>query len=380
MIDRKFDIYFNEPFQSGSELAYLKEALDNNWLSTEGEQIRFFQQQLGEYLKVSSTQITLTNSGTSALHLALIVLGVEKNDHVICPAFSFVASSNPILYQGAVPVFVDSEKETWNMDPEYLQEAIEWCLKKGKKPKAVILVHTYGAAAKWEEISKICRGYGIPIIEDAAEALGSSYQSKLLGTYGDLSVLSFNGNKIVTTTSGGALISKEEQYINKANRIASQAKMDNVPYNHSGLGYNYRMSNVCAAIGRAQMQDLEDRVVKKRSNYQKYYAGLVQKESIEFQLECKGSVSNRWVTAILLTKDGINREIANALLENRIECRHLWKPIHLLPHFKKFRFFGSGFCHQLHQNGLALPSSLGLKDWQIKDIVDIIDQKIKKNG
>ncbi len=375
LVERKFDIYINEPFQSGKELTFLKEALDNNWLSTEGEQIQFFEQQLKNYINVE--HLTLTNSGTSALHLALITLGIKEGDFVICQSFSFVASANPILYQKAIPVFVDSEEETWNMDPDFLREAIEYCLRKGKKPRAIIMVHTYGIPAKINKIKSICREYEIPLIEDAAEALGSTYFDQPAGSLGDLSILSFNGNKIITSTSGGALIAQNDEIIRMARLVSNQSKDENNPHNHVRLGFNYKMSNICAAVGRAQMHDLDKRVTRKREIFQLYKTLLSDCKEIQFQGEEERSISNRWVTTLTANRKNFNKIITEKLLKYKIESRYLWKPIHLIPYFKEFSFFGDQTCGRLHDCGVALPSGLGLAQSEQERIAELIYQELK---
>ncbi len=372
---RKFDIYLNEPHQSGLEKKYLEDVLESNWLSTEGMHCEAFKKELALYFP--DKHIQLTNSGTSALHLALLTLGVGDNDYVICPSFTFVASANPILYVGATPVFVDSEEETWNMDPVELRHAIEWCIKQGKLPKAVILVHSYGTPAKINEIQLICEEFGVSILEDAAESLGATYQGEMLGNQGDLSILSFNGNKIITTTSGGAIISNSEKVIRKSQLLANQSRDEEDATNHVGLGFNYRMSNLCAGIGVAQISTLQDRVKQKQLVYQYYYDALKQYKGIRFQEEPINGTSSRWLSAIVLEGKEQTRKIISNLLREKIECRNLWKPVHYFPQFKNSHFFGENYCHYLHEYGLVLPSGLGLNHLQLERIINLVIDGLK---
>jgi dTDP-4-amino-4,6-dideoxygalactose transaminase len=313
------------------------------------------------------------SSGTAALHLALILLDVKAGDEVICQSFTFSASANPIVYQGATPVFVDSEKDTWNMSPVYLEAAINDRIVKGKKPKAIIAVHLYGMPAKMQEISAIAAKHGIPLIEDAAEALGSHIKGKLCGTFGKLNILSFNGNKIITTSGGGALVSEDGELIAKARFLATQAR-DNAPhYQHSHIGFNYRMSNVVAAIGRGQMVVLNDRVAARRANYDRYekFFGEINEKGYQVELlpEPEGFFSNRWLSTVTIDPEknkGITREdVRLALDAENIESRPLWKPMHLQPVFADAPFYGDGTSEKLFDQGLCLPSgsNLGVEDW-----------------
>jgi dTDP-4-amino-4,6-dideoxygalactose transaminase len=312
------------------------------------------------------------SSGTAALHLALILSDVKAGDEVICQSFTFSASANPIVYQGAIPVFVDSEDDTWNMSPELLRKAIVDRIAKGKKPKAIIPVHLYGMPAKMGEIVSIANEFGITIIEDAAEALGSKLNGKACGTFGKYGVLSFNGNKIITTSGGGALISDDAEMISKTRFLATQAR-DNAPhYQHSHIGYNYRMSNICAGIGRGQMVVIQDRINQRRKNFEFYKNLFSSVDGIEMLEEAKGSYSNRWLTCILVNPEitgGLTRDsIRLALEKENIECRPLWKPMHMQPIFESAPFYGDGTSEKLFEQGLCLPSGSNLTEEDLERV------------
>lgn len=370
MSKTRYDIYLSPPGLSGSELTYISEALQSNWITTEGRQVDLFEEELSRY--IGTAHALLTNSGTSAIHLALAALGVGKDDLVICPSFTFVATVNPVLYQGAVPVFIDSEPETWNMDPQLLEEAIVSHIKKGKKPKAIIYVHIYGMPAKIEEIQHIAKKYEISLVEDAAEALGAKYKGEHVGKFGDISILSFNGNKIITTSGGGALLSNNNNLINRCRFLATQAREDFTHYEHKETGFNYRMSNVCAAIGRAQLICIDDRVKKRRENYNFYKKMLLPFEGFSLLDEPDERFSNRWLTCILLKDETLAPKILNALKENYIESRPLWKPMHLQPIFKDAYFYGANLSEQLFRSGLCLPSGSNLSSENLRKVCEII--------
>jgi dTDP-4-amino-4,6-dideoxygalactose transaminase len=359
------------------EQVFVKEAFDTNWIAPLGPHVNGFEADLQAY--TGAGHAAALSSGTAALHLALILLDVKAGDEVICQSFTFSASANPIVYQGAVPVFVDSEKDTWNMSPEYLKAAIVDRMAKGKKPKAIIAVHLYGMPAKMDEISAVAKKYDIPVIEDAAEALGSHIKGKMCGTFGKLNILSFNGNKIITTSGGGALVSEDGELIAKARFLATQAR-DNAPhYQHSHIGYNYRMSNVVAAIGRGQMVVLNDRVAARRANYDRYVKlfGEINAKGYHIELlpEPEGFFSNRWLSTITVDhakNKGITREDVRLALEaENIESRPLWKPMHLQPVFADSPFYGDGTSEKLFDQGLCLPSgsNLGDSDWERIEMV-----------
>jgi len=373
-------IWLSSPHMGGNERNFVNETFDSNWVAPLGPNVDGFEKDLEHYLG-QDVHVSVLSAGTAALHLALIVLGVEMDDEVICQSITFSASANPIRYQHATPVFVDSESETWNMDPNALEDAIKQRTAKGKTPKAIIPVHLYGMPAKMEDIIAIAEEYEVPIIEDAAEALGSSINGVMCGTFGELSILSFNGNKIITTSGGGALVAKNKHYTDKATFLATQARDPAPHYQHSEIGYNYRMSNICAAIGRGQMQVLPERIEQRRKNFEFYKSALEDFPGIAFVEEPEGYFSNRWLTTILVdpTKSGITREdLRLALLEENIESRPLWKPMHLQPVFKDFPYYGGNISEKLFENGLCLPSGSNLEEKDLERVVDKMRQTIRK--
>tara|TARA_R110002049_G_scaffold256139_1_gene431620 strand:- start:480 stop:1604 length:1125 start_codon:yes stop_codon:yes gene_type:complete len=370
MTDQK--IWLSSPHMGTKEFEYVTEAFETNWIAPLGPHVNGFESDIEKKLGENVYAAALS-SGTAALHLALILLGVKADDEVLCQSFTFSASANPIAYQGAKPVFVDSERDSWNMDPELLREAILDRTSKARKPKAIIVVHLYGMPAKMKEIMAISKEFEIPVIEDAAEALGSSLDGQAMGTFGDLAILSFNGNKIITTSGGGALVSKNEKWIQKARFLATQAR-DNAPhYQHSEIGYNYRMSNVCAAIGRGQMEVLDNRVNKRRENFEFYKDSFQNNAQIEFLKEPKGFYSNRWLSTILLPNKSLRETIRLALEAVNIESRPLWKPMHLQPVFKDSPSFLNGVSEDLFEKGLCLPSGSNLSPLEL----DKVSEKIK---
>lgn len=357
-------IYLSLSQQSGFEQEYVQKALGSNWITSGGPNVDDFENKLQDYFDEGSFTAAL-NSGTSAIHLALILLGVKANDEVICQSMTFAASSNPILYQGAIPVFVDSEPETWNICPESMEIAIKDRIKKGKKPKAIIAVHLYGMPYKVDEIHAIADKYEIPIIEDSAEALGSKYKGKKCGTFGTFGILSFNGNKIITTSSGGALVCNSSDLKERVIFYATQSK-DRAPhYQHSEIGYNYRMSNICAGIGLGQIKILESNIEKRRKNHFFYRDVLKKIEGVKL-LEATDDFffSNYWLNTIIVepTKSR-NKESLRLIFENaNIESRPLWKPMHLQPIFEKYPYYGNKIAEELFNNGLCLPSGSNLKE------------------
>lgn len=356
------------------ELEYVQQAFEANWIAPLGPHVDGFESDLASFLGSNSYAAALS-SGTAALHLALVMLGVKPGDEVICQSMTFSASANPIAYQGATPVFVDSEAQTWNMSPELLEEAIRDRISKGKKPKAVIVVHLYGMPAAMDRIMEVANRFEIPVIEDAAEALGSTYKGQPLGTFGAMSILSFNGNKIITTSGGGALISANQDWIKQARFLATQARDAAPHYQHSQIGYNYRMSNVCAGIGRGQMEVLPLRVQQRRKNYEFYKHAFAPVKEIQFMEEPDPDYfSNRWLSTILIddTEGSINREnVRLALDAENIESRPLWKPMHLQPVFAGAPFYGNGTSERLFEKGLCLPSGSNLTE-------DDLDRVVKK--
>lgn len=374
-------IFLSLPKKSGFEDKYIQKALDDDWITTGGPNVNDFEEILEKYLG-NDSYVAALNSGTSAIHLALILLGVKSGDEVICQSLTFSASANPILYQGAIPVFVDSEPETWNICPENLEVAIQDRIKKGKKPKAIIAVHLYGNPYKVEEIHRIANRYEIPIIEDSAEALGSSYKGKMCGTLGTFGVLSFNGNKIITTSSGGALISNSKLSKEKAVFYATQSKDKAVHYQHSQIGYNYRMSNVCAGIGLGQMKILKQNIDDRREVNSFYQTIFKSIDEIElFQINNNDYFSNYWLSTILIennAKKNINRENLRLAFENaNIECRPLWKPMHLQPLFSTYPYYGNNVAEDLFKIGLCLPSGSDLTKEEKDRIKEVIHSFFK---
>ncbi len=367
-------IWLSSPHMSENELEYIHRAFESNWIAPVGPNIDEFENSLQSYLKEGKNVIAL-NSGTAAIHLALILLGISKGDEVLCQSFTFSATINPIIYQGATPVFIDSESGTWNICPEQLEKAIKDRIKKGNKPKAIIAVHLYGMPYNVIEIQKISRKYDIPIIEDSAEALGSEVNGQKCGTFGDIAILSFNGNKIITTSSGGALITSNNLMKEKTIFLATQAK-DSAPHlQHSQIGYNYRLSNVLAGIGLGQMEVLQDRVKSRRENFN-YYSESLNKEHFQFLEEPSGYFSNRWLTCILTKSFKVREKIRNALNQFNIESRPLWKPMHLQPIFSACPTYLNGNSADLFKKGLCLPSGSNLSKKDLQHIVSIINQQV----
>ena len=365
-------IWLSSPHISVESRKYVDEAFDSNWIAPAGPHIDRFEARLSE-LSLNHSVASLS-SGTAAIHLALILLGINTNDSVICSTFTFSASANPIKYLGANPIFVDSERESWNMCPDLLLQAIQSEINKGKKPKAIILVHLYGMPAKMNEITEIAKMFQIPIIEDAAEALGSKYDNQPLGTFSDFGIYSFNGNKIITTSSGGALVSNNKKLIDRAKFLATQARDDAFHYQHSVIGYNYRISNVCAAIGLGQLDVLSHRVERKREIFNFYKNSLSDISDITF-LEEKGKCfSNYWLTTILLDRNStidINT-IRSYMLKNNIECRPLWKPMHMQPVFSDCLSYTNGVSEDLFNRGICLPSGTNMSHQDLERVVNTI--------
>jgi len=367
-------IYLSPPHLTGNELNYLQESLNTNWPSVVGPLLNDFLSVLSNYIKIRN--ITLTNSGTSAIHLSLKALGISHNDIVLTSTFSFVASVNPIKYVGATPVLIESEPDTWNMSPHFLEEAIRSYLAKGQKPKAILLVHLYGMPAKLDAILKIAQKYSIPVIEDAAESLGSRYKNQQLGTFGKLGIISFNGNKLITTGAGGAILSAHKELIDKARFLASQAKNDKPFYEHSEMGYNYQMTTLNAALGLAQIDKIDNYVKLRRRNFD-FYKNALEPLGFEFLYELNSDYfSNRWLTTCLLPKKVRLSQIINALEVNNIEARYLWKPMHLQPLYQDLNYFGDNFSSNLFKRGLCLPSGSSLSEDNLNSIVKVIKQSL----
>lgn len=378
----KNKIWLSSPHMGGSEQKYVQEAFDTNWIAPLGPNVNGFEKDLENYIGENSSVACLV-SGTSAIHLALILSEVGLNDDVICQSMTFSASANPIKYQGANPVFIDSEKDTWNMCPIALEEAIEKGISKGKKPKAIIVVHLYGMPAKMDEIVAISKKYGISLIEDAAEALGATYKGQKCGTFGDYGILSFNGNKIITTSGGGALVCKSEKEKQKAIFLATQARDDAPHYQHSEVGYNYRMSNVVAGIGRGQMEVLDKHIGYRRANNEFYQELFKDVAGITvFKEPTQDYYSNHWLSAIIVdqTITGFSREdLRLSLSEDNIESRPLWKPMHLQPVFENTDYYGTDVSEKLFTDGLCLPSGSNLTADDRTRIKESVAKLLKKN-
>lgn len=375
MVENK-KIWLSLAHMGGEEQAYVQQAFDTNWIAPLGPNVDGFEADLATYLS-GDVQVAALSAGTAALHLALVLLGVGQGDEVLCQSFTFSASANPVRYQGATPIFVDSEPDTWNMSPLYLEEAIKDRIAKGKKPKAIIPVHLYGMPAKMDEIIAISKKYDIPIVEDAAEALGSKFNNIHCGVLGKISALSFNGNKIITTSGGGALVSQDEEIVKRTRFLATQARDAAPHYQHSNIGYNYRLSNVLAGIGRGQMKVLSERVARRREINTLYRKGLSDVKGITFHTEpASAFYSNYWLTAILfdtkLYGKSIREDVRLALDAANIESRPLWKPMHLQPIFESFPYYGGGVSDDLFERGLCLPSGSSLSDADIERVIGSI--------
>ncbi|WP_136481111.1 DegT/DnrJ/EryC1/StrS family aminotransferase [Cognatitamlana onchidii] len=367
----KTKIYLSSPHMGGSEQKFVNEAFDTNWIAPLGPNVIGFEQDLERFLG-EGAHVAALSSGTASIHLALELCGVSRGDEVLCQSFTFSASANPITYLGAKPIFIDSEKDTWNICPELLELAIKDRIENHKKPKAIIAVHLYGMPYKVKEINALSAKYNIPVIEDSAEALGSTYFGKACGTLSKYGVLSFNGNKIITTSGGGALIAHNENDKDRAVFLATQARDKAAHYQHTNIGYNYRLSNVLAGIGRGQMEVLGKRVEARRFNYEFYKAALSDISSIRFLDEPNGMFSNRWITCILTESFEQREQIRLLLQQDEIESRPLWKPMHMQPVFKDNTSYTNDVSADLFEKGLCLPSGSNLTENQLQRIVDLI--------
>ena len=369
-------IWLSSPHMGGTEQDYIIEAFEANWVAPLGPNVNGLEQDLETYLGHSAS-VGALSSGTAAIHLGLILLGVQAGDEVLCQSMTFSASSNPIVYQGATPVFIDSEEQTWNLCPVALEQAIQDRISKGKKPKAIIAVHLYGVPYQIEAVRAVADNYQIPILEDSAEALGSAYKGQKCGTFGDIGVLSFNGNKIITTSGGGAIVTKTAEQKEKAVFYATQARDAAPHYQHSEIGYNYRMSNICAGIGRGQMEVLDQHVALRRAMHDFYVNVFATIEGVDvFSTPNDNYYANYWLTAIIIdaTKtNGITRETLRLAFEAaNIESRPLWKPMHLQPIFSNYPYYGSNIAETLFDNGLCLPSGSNLTDTDRDRIAAVI--------
>ncbi len=366
-------IYLSPPHMSGHELQLVKEAFASNWIAPVGPDIDAFEKEICGY--TGAKHAVALSCGTAAIHLALIVSGVSRGDEVLCSTFTFAGSAFPVTYVGATPVFIDSEEKSWNMDPGLLEEAIKDRKKKGKRPKACIVVHLYGTAANLDAIMEICSKYDIVLIEDAAESMGARYRGKHTGTVAQWGVFSFNGNKIITTSGGGMLIGLDKEQVEQARFLSTQARDPQVHYEHSRIGYNYRMSNIVAAIGRGQLKVLDERVKRKKEIFDLYKKTLADIQGISFMPEPEFSSSNYWLTCITVDPDaaGFSREdIRLALEKENIESRPLWKPMHLQPVYNKHLAYTNGISERLFETGMCLPSGTGLSDQDLNVIIDCI--------
>ncbi len=373
MVEPNKRIYLSPPHLDGRERELLLQAFDSNWITTLGPQVDAFEQEMCE--KIGINHAVALASGTAALHLALLMLGVGQGDEVLCPTLTFSASANAIAYLGATPVFIDSDRATWNLDPTLLERELADCSKKGKLPKAAIVVDLYGQCADYDRIIKICAGYNIPIIEDAAEALGATYDGTFAGKFGEMAVFSFNGNKIVTTSGGGMLVSDNEGYIRQARLLSAQARDPAPHYQHSRIGYNYRLSNLLAAVGRGQLERLEEKVARKRAINQFYRERLDKLPGIEFLNDAPYGRSNCWLTVILITQRefGLDREKLRLALEaENIESRPIWKPMHLQPIFKGCRIRGGAVSEEFFKRGLCLPSGTQMTEEDLGRVAKVI--------
>ena len=373
----KSKIWLSSPHMGGGEMKYVQEAFDQNWVAPLGKNVDEFENAIQEFIEEDKFVAALS-SGTAALHLALIQLGVGYGDEVICQSFTFSASANPIKYLGANPVFVDSDPVNWNMSPFFLEEAIKDRISKNKKPKAVIIVHLYGMPALMDEITAICSKYEIPLIEDSAEALGSTYKNKKCGSFGDFAILSFNGNKIITTSGGGALVGPTKETKEKTIFLSTQAR-DNAPhYQHSEIGYNYRLSNICAGIGRGQMEVLSDRIQQRRAINEFYKDVFSNIDAVNLFSEASSDFfSNHWLSCITIDKKvttRTNQELMAAFAEENIETRPLWKPMHLQPVFNDCQYYGETVSEELFTAGLCLPSGSNITNDDKNRIYEVISK------
>ncbi|MFO0916143.1 MAG: aminotransferase class I/II-fold pyridoxal phosphate-dependent enzyme [Pirellulales bacterium] len=368
-------IYMSPPHMGGAERDLLMAAFDSNWIAPLGPHVDAFEREFAEVVEMPHA--VALSSGTASLHLALILLGIGRGDEVLTSSFTFAATANAIRYVGAEPVFLDSDQRTWNLDPQLLADELRECDRRGRRPKCLVSVDVNGQCCDYQPIQDICRQYDIPIIEDAAEALGAKYRDQPAGQFGDISCFSFNGNKIITTSGGGMLVTRRHDWADKARFLATQARDPAPHYQHSQIGYNYRLSNLLAAVGRGQLQVLGDRVRKRRANFEYYLRRLSDLPGITFMPEFDGSFASRWLTAILVDPDqfGCDREqIRLALEAENIESRPLWKPMHLQPVFAECRARGGRVSQQFFEQGLCLPSGSSLTDADLERIVSVIQR------
>ena len=366
-------LYLSPPHMSGLEMEFVREAFESGWIAPLGPQVEAFEQEFAE--KVGAKYALALSAGTAAIHLALIHLGVGPGDEVVVSTLTFAASANPVVYLGARPVFVDSERASWNMDPNLLEDLLRRKARRGKLPKAVIVVHLYGQAANLDAILDICNRYGVPLIEDAAEALGATYKGRSPGTFGRAGIFSFNGNKIITTSGGGMLVSDDAELIAHARKLATQAREPAPHYEHKEIGYNYRLSNILAAIGRGQLRVLDERVRRKREIFEHYRRALGDLPGLEFMPEAPWGRANRWLTVVTMDPQqfGATREDVRLALEaENIEARPLWKPMHLQPVYRDAEVWGGTVAEQLFRDGLCLPSGTAMSKEDLQRVMQIV--------
>lgn len=369
-------IWLSSPHMGGGEMKFIQQAFDENWIAPLGPNVNGLEKDLEEYLGENS-KVAALSSGSAAIHLSLILLGVKRDDYVVCQSLTFSATANPIIYLGARPIFVDSEKDTWNLCPNAVEDAIKYGISQGKKPKAILTVSLYGLPYKVDEIKALSIKYDIPVIEDSAEALGSTYKNQKCGTFGDFSIISFNGNKIITTSGGGALIVKNDTLRKNAIFLATQAKDQAPHYEHTTIGYNYRMSNISAGIGRGQMEVLEERIAQRRANHEFYRKTLEDTSIFELHTEPdKDYFSNHWLNIIRLSPEAklTTQEVIAAFVAANIETRPIWKPMHLQPIFKNEMYIGSNLAEHLFYTGVCLPSGSNLKTEDKTRIFDVFSK------
>lgn len=372
-------IFLSTPHMSGNERSYIDYAFDSNWIAPLGPNVDGFEKEIAEYAGV--VDAAATSSGTAAIHLALQLLEVSKEDIVFCSTLTFIASANPILYAGAIPVFIDSEETTWNMSPVALEKALKNAEQKGKLPKAVIIVHLYGQSAMVDELLAVCERFGVAVVEDAAESLGSYYKGKPSGSFGKFGIFSFNGNKIITTSGGGMLVSNDAEALKRARFLATQARDPAVHYQHSEVGYNYRLSNILAGVGRAQLEVLDERVLARRAVFNRYVEALGGIDGLEFMPELEDTYGNRWLTTLTLDPEKISvkpEEIIDALAADNIEARPVWKPLHLQPLFAENQFYAHSdeevVSEKLFERGLCLPSGSNMTEQQQTRVIQKVQQ------
>ncbi|OMP66638.1 DegT/DnrJ/EryC1/StrS family aminotransferase [Domibacillus epiphyticus] len=373
-------IFLSSPHMSGKEQQYIHDAFETNWIAPLGPNVDSFEQELAAYTGVRDA--AAVSSGTAAIHLALRLLDVRAGDTVFCSSLTFIASANPILYQGAEPVFIDSEPETWNMSPYALERALS---EAEVMPKAVIVVNLYGQSAKMDEIVAICDRYGVPVVEDAAESLGAEYKGKKSGSFGKFAVFSFNGNKIITTSGGGMLVSNDEEALRKARFLATQARDPAQHYQHSELGHNYRMSNILAGVGLAQLEVLDERVAARRAVFDRYVEAFGHVDGIDFMPEIDGTLHNRWLTTLTLDREKVGftpLELIDRLAEENIEARPVWKPLHLQPLFEGAKYYAHtdnrSVSNELFENGICLPSGSNMTIEQQDRVIHFINGMLKE--